>query len=88
MFPDSLGPGVFPLLRRVGTCCPRAWPKLPLPFEKITLAKPNYSFEKRQRELAKKKQQDEKQAKKQKARDATKADADADAEPAPPTTRR
>jgi len=34
------------------------------------LAKPNYSFEKRQRELAKKKQQDEKQAKKKVPRDA------------------
>lgn len=32
-------------------------------------AKPNYSFEKRQRELAKKKKQDEKLAKKQAARD-------------------
>jgi hypothetical protein len=29
------------------------------------MAKPNYSFEKRQRELAKKKKQDQKQAKKQ-----------------------
>jgi len=36
------------------------------------LAKPNYSFEKRQRELAKKKQQDEKQAKKKAARESTK----------------
>lgn len=33
------------------------------------MAKPNYSFEKRQREIAKKKKQDEKQAKKQAARD-------------------
>lgn len=33
------------------------------------MAKPNYSFEKRQRELAKKKKQDEKQAKKQAAKD-------------------
>lgn len=33
------------------------------------LAKPNYSFEKRQREIAKKKQQDEKAAKKRAARD-------------------
>jgi hypothetical protein len=33
------------------------------------LAKPNYSFEKRQRELAKKKQQDEKQAKKKATRE-------------------
>jgi len=32
------------------------------------MAKPNYSFEKRQRELAKKKKQDEKQAKKQAAK--------------------
>jgi hypothetical protein len=39
----------------------------------IVLAKPNYSLEKRQRELAKKKQKDEKQAKKQKAREATKS---------------
>lgn len=34
------------------------------------MAKPNYSFEKRQRELAKKKKQDEKQAKKQASKDA------------------
>lgn len=34
------------------------------------MAKPNYSFEKRQRELAKKKKNDEKQAKKQAAKDA------------------
>ncbi|HEY5804762.1 MAG TPA: hypothetical protein VIT62_12710 [Lysobacter sp.] len=33
------------------------------------MAKPNYSFEKRQREIAKKKKQDEKQAKKQQSRD-------------------
>lgn len=32
------------------------------------MAKPNYSFEKRQRELAKKKKQDEKLAKKQAAK--------------------
>jgi len=37
------------------------------------LAKPNYSFEKRQREIAKKKQQDEKAAKKAAAREANKA---------------
>lgn len=34
------------------------------------MAKPNYSFEKRQREIAKKKKQDEKLAKKQAARTA------------------
>lgn len=33
------------------------------------MAKPNYSFEKRQREIAKKKKQDEKQAKKQSGKD-------------------
>lgn len=40
------------------------------------MAKPNYSFEKRQRELAKKKQQDEKLAKKKEAREAAKATTD------------
>ncbi len=33
------------------------------------MAKPNYSYEKRQRELAKKKKQDEKEAKKRAARE-------------------
>ena len=43
------------------------------------MAKPNYSFEKRQREIAKKKQQDEKQAKKKAARESAKpADAGRD----------
>ena len=37
------------------------------------MAKPNYSFEKRQRELAAKKQKDEKMAKKKEAREAAKA---------------
>ena len=50
------------------------------------MAKPNYSFEKRQRELAKKKQQDEKQAKKKEAREAAKAAADPGQ--APPNTER
>ncbi|GAB3104437.1 hypothetical protein [Lysobacter terrae] len=36
------------------------------------MAKPNYSFEKRQREIAKKKQQDEKQAKKKAVRESAK----------------
>ena len=35
------------------------------------MAKPNYSFEKRQREIAKKKKQDEKLAKKQAAKEAS-----------------
>lgn len=39
------------------------------------MAKPNYSFEKRQRELAKKKKQDEKDAKKRAEREAAKAKA-------------
>ena len=50
------------------------------------MAKPNYSFEKRQRELAKKKAQDEKDARKRAAREAAKPqspDAPADGE-APP----
>lgn len=34
------------------------------------MPKPNYSFEKRQRELAKKKQKDEKEARRKQARDA------------------
>ena len=34
------------------------------------MAKPNYAFEKRQRELAKKKQKDEKDARKRQAREA------------------
>lgn len=37
------------------------------------MPKPNYSFEKRQREIVKKKQQDEKLARKQAAREAEKA---------------
>lgn len=37
------------------------------------MAKPNYSFEKRQREIAAKKQKDEKLAKKKEAREAAKA---------------
>ncbi len=36
------------------------------------LAKPNYSFEKRQREIAKKKEKDEKDARKREAREAAK----------------
>lgn len=38
-----------------------------------SLAKPNYSFEKRQREIAKKKKQDQKDARKREAREAAKA---------------
>lgn len=38
------------------------------------MAKPNYSFEKRQREIAKKKKKDEKEARKREAREAARAD--------------
>lgn len=38
------------------------------------MAKPNYSFEKRQRELAKQKKKDEKDAKKRAEREAAKAE--------------
>lgn len=50
------------------------------------MAKPNYSFEKRQREIAKKKKQDEKLARKQAAKDAANpnAAAAADRDPANP----
>lgn len=41
------------------------------------MAKPNYSFDKRQREIAKKKQQEEKDARKREARESAKAAADA-----------
>ena len=47
-------------------------------IEEIILAKPNYSFEKRQREIAKKKQQDEKQARKQAAREEARSAESAD----------
>ena len=50
------------------------------------MAKPNYSFEKRQRELAKKKKQDEKQAKKQAAKDAA-TPSESDARPETPSAR-
>lgn len=42
----------------------------------MPLATPNYSYEKRQRELAKKKKKDEKDAKKRAERDAARPDAD------------
>ena len=45
------------------------WPKLGAPPGKKPMAKPNYSFEKKQREIAKKKKQDEKLAKKQATRE-------------------
>jgi hypothetical protein len=47
------------------------------------VAKPNYSFEKRQREIAKKKAQDEKDARKREAREAARAAANP-GDPTPP----
>ena len=52
------------------------------------MAKPNYSFEKRQREIANKKAQDEKQAKKKEARDAAKAANAPASDQTPPDTAR
>ncbi len=56
------------------------------------MAKPNYSFEKKQREIAKKKKQDEKTARKQAAKEAENgastssvAPAPGDADPATPS---
>jgi hypothetical protein len=47
------------------------------------MAKPNYSFEKKQRELAKKKKQDEKMARKQATKESGTSAADAGAAPVP-----
>jgi hypothetical protein len=47
------------------------------------LAKPNYSYEKRQREIAKKKQQEEKDARKREAREAAQAATDPAKKPSP-----
>ena len=47
------------------------------------MAKPDYSFEKRQRELAKKKQKEQKLAKKRSERDASSPDAGERPAPAP-----
>lgn len=53
------------------------------PTGDTALAKPNYSFDKRQREIAKKKQQEEKDARKREARDAARQAADATDDTAP-----
>jgi len=50
------------------------------------MAKPNYQFDKRQRDLAKKKQQDEKRLKKQAARDEARKSADVATGSAPSDT--
>lgn len=67
----SLAPGSLPPQHPRDTVRVSLFP-LPKPCEKAPLAKPNYSFEKRQREIAKKKQQDEKQARKKAARETAK----------------
>jgi len=54
-------------------------------FWESSLAKPNYSFEKRQRELARKKKQDEKRQRKVRAPDEPQP-ADQQVQPAPPVT--
>lgn len=56
---------------------------LEYPTGDTALAKPNYSFDKRQREIAKKKQQEEKDARKREARDAAKPAQDAGSETVP-----
>ena len=55
----------------------------PSEFEEIFLAKPNYSFEKRQREIARKKKQDEKRQRKVRAPDEPPA-VDQQTQPPPP----
>ncbi len=68
----SVAHGLLPR-EHVGECTSHIQPLTILP-RSIPLAKTNYSFEKRQREIAKKKKQDNKQAKKLASRDDTKMD--------------
>ena len=56
---------------------------LACPDGDMSLAKPNYSFEKRQREIAKKKQQEEKDARKREARETAKPAPDTGSKPTP-----
>ena len=60
-------------LALLDTDCVSLFPPSPTLRDDI-LAKPSYSFEKRQREIAKKKQQDQKQAKKKAGRESAKPD--------------
>ncbi len=69
--------------RHGGSSCRIGYNGHNLPFTELVLAKPNYSFEKRQRELAAKKQKDEKLARKKEAREAAKAANQAASERAP-----
>ena len=60
-----------------------AFRQVPLPhLDDIPMPAPNYSFEKRQRELAKKKKKEEKDAKKRAERDAARTDAGPEDAPA------
>lgn len=56
-----------------------------VPIREIVLAKPNYSFEKRQRDLEKKRKQEEKQEEKRLRKLAEKKPADGEADPAAPS---
>jgi len=58
----------------------------PFQFEETFLAKPNYSFEKRQREIARKKKQDEKRQRKVKSAPDEPAPVDQQTQPTPPKT--
>ena len=57
-----------------------------IPFEETFLAKPNYSFEKRQREIARKKKQDEKRQRKVQRAPDEPAPVDQQTQPIPPET--
>jgi hypothetical protein len=71
--------GIAPMGRSYRNDTPR-YTGLP-PCRGTSLAKPNYSFEKRQREIAKKKQQEEKDARKREAREAAKQTPQSDQKP-------
>ena len=58
----------------------------PFQFEETFLAKPNYSFEKRQREIARKKKQDEKRQRKVQRAPDDPAPVDQQTQPIPPET--
>ena len=58
----------------------------PFRFEETFLAKPNYSFEKRQREIARKKKQDEKRQRKVKTAPDEASPVEQQPQPSPPTT--
>ena len=58
----------------------------PFQFEETFLAKPNYSFEKRQREIARKKKQDEKRQRKVQRAPDEPAPVDQQTQPIPPET--